>query len=66
MRVSCIGTFNGVKVFAEDLSVFLTKFDWHKQQKIGLPTSVHLNSERESHAKKTFESNLSNNDLTSP
>ena len=31
-----------------------------------MPTSVHLNSERESHAKETLESNLSNNDLTSP
>ena len=41
-------------------------FDWHQQQKIDLPTSVHLNSERESHAKETLESNLSNNDLTSP
>ena len=28
--------------------------------------SVHLNSERESHAKETLESNLSNNDLISP
>ena len=31
-----------------------------------MPTSVHLNSERESHAKETLESNLSNNELTSP
>ena len=31
-----------------------------------MTTSVHLNSERESHAKETLESNLSNNDLTSP
>ena len=31
-----------------------------------MPTSVHLNSERESHAKETLESNLSDNDLTSP
>ena len=31
-----------------------------------MPTSVHLNSERESHAKETLESNLSSNDLTSP
>ena len=31
-----------------------------------MPTSVHLNSERESHATETLESNLSNNDLTSP
>ena len=31
-----------------------------------MPTSVHVNSERESHAKETLESNLSNNDLTSP
>ena len=30
-----------------------------------MPTSVHLNSEREGHAKETIESNLSNNDLTS-
>ena len=29
-------------------------------------TTVHLNFEKESHAKKNFESNLSNNDLTSP
>ena len=44
----------------------MTKFDWHQQQQTDLPTSVHWNSERESHAKKTLESNLSNNDLTSP
>ena len=31
-----------------------------------MPTSVHLNSEKESHAKEPLESNLSNNDLTSP
>ena len=31
-----------------------------------MPTSAHLNSERESHATETLESNLSNNDLTSP
>ena len=31
-----------------------------------MPTSVHLNSERESHAKETLESNLSHNDPTSP
>ena len=58
--------FNGVKVLAETFSAFLTKFNWHQHQKIDLATSVHLNSERESHAKKTLESNISNNDLTSP
>ena len=31
-----------------------------------MPASLHLNSEGESHAKETVESNLSNNDLTSP
>ena len=58
--------FNGIKAFAENFSAFLTKFHRHQQQKIDLPTSVHLSSERESHAKETRESNLSNNDLTSP
>ena len=49
--------FNGVKVFAEIFSAFLTKFDSHQHQKIDLPSSVHLNSERENHARKTLESN---------
>ena len=31
-----------------------------------MPTSAYLNSERESHGNETLESNLSNNDLTSP
>ena len=52
--------------FAKNFSSFLTKFDWQQQQKIDLPTSVHLNSERESHAKETLESNVSYNNLTSP
>ena len=58
--------FNGIKAFAENFSAFLTKFHRHQQQKIDLPTSVLLSSERESHAKETLESNLSNNDLNSP
>ena len=58
--------FNGVKVFAEHFSAFLTKFDWHQQLKIDFPTSVHLNLERESHTKETLESNLSSSDITSP
>ena len=58
--------FSGVKIFAENFTVFLTKFDCYQHQKIDLPTSVHLNSEKESHAKETLESSLSNNNLTSP
>ena len=58
--------FNCVKDFAENVSAFLTKFDLRQQPKIDLPTSVHLNYERKSHAKETLESNLPNNDLTSP
>ena len=59
-------SFNDVKFFAENFSAFLTEFDRHQQKEIDLPTSVHLNSERESHAKEIPESNLLNNDLTSP
>ena len=66
IRASCIRVFNDVKFFAENFSAFLTEFDRHQQKEIDLPTSVHLNSERESHAKEIVESNLLNNDLTSP
>ena len=44
--------FNLFKVFAENVSAFLTK-------------SIHLNSERKLHAKETLEPNLSHDDLTS-
>ena len=56
--------FECVKVFAELFSAFLTNSNWH-QHKSRLSTFVYLNSERESYAKETLESNLSSNDLTS-
>ena len=61
-----LGFSKYVKVFTGNFSVFLARFNWHQHQKVHLRTSAHLNFKRESHAKKTFESNLSNNYLTIP
>ena len=49
---------NGIKVFAENFSVFFNKFNRRHQRKISLHMSANLNSERESHVLETPDRNL--------